>query len=109
MAYEKQTWATGDTITAQKLNHMEDGIAGAGGVLVVGLQEDGQTLNKTWQEIFNLMKSGTIVFIKTNDDSFWIQLGAVTGCMHMNHYMVQSESTTYVTDSPNGYPKSELT
>lgn len=29
MAYTKQTWATGDTITAQKLNHMEDGIGGA--------------------------------------------------------------------------------
>lgn len=27
MAYEKNTWATGDTITAAKLNHMEDGIA----------------------------------------------------------------------------------
>lgn len=27
MAYTKQTWATGDTITAEKLNHMEDGIA----------------------------------------------------------------------------------
>ena len=26
MAYSKQTWATGDTITAEKLNHMEDGI-----------------------------------------------------------------------------------
>lgn len=29
MSYEKQTWATGDVITAEKLNHMEDGIAGA--------------------------------------------------------------------------------
>lgn len=26
MAYEKQTWQTGDTITADKLNHIEDGI-----------------------------------------------------------------------------------
>lgn len=26
MAYEKQTWATGQTITAEKMNHMEDGI-----------------------------------------------------------------------------------
>ncbi len=26
MAYEKQTWANGDLITAEKLNHMEDGI-----------------------------------------------------------------------------------
>ena len=30
MAYEKQTWVTGETITADKLNHMEDGIADAG-------------------------------------------------------------------------------
>lgn len=31
MSYEKQTWANGDVITAEKLNHMEDGIDGAGG------------------------------------------------------------------------------
>lgn len=29
MAYEKQSWNCGDTITADKLNHMEDGIANA--------------------------------------------------------------------------------
>ena len=29
MAYEKQTWQTGDTITADKLNHIEDGIGGS--------------------------------------------------------------------------------
>lgn len=29
MAYEKQTWACGDIVTAEKLNHMEDGIAEA--------------------------------------------------------------------------------
>ena len=31
MAYEKQTWTTGEVITADKLNHMEDGISGSGG------------------------------------------------------------------------------
>lgn len=25
--YEKQTWASGDVITAEKLNHIEDGVA----------------------------------------------------------------------------------
>lgn len=30
MSYEKQTWQTGDIITAVKLNHMEDGIANPG-------------------------------------------------------------------------------
>lgn len=31
MSYEKQTWQTGETITAQKLNHMEDGIGNNSG------------------------------------------------------------------------------
>lgn len=26
MSYTKQTWQTGDTITAEKLNHIEDGV-----------------------------------------------------------------------------------
>lgn len=26
MSYEKQTWANGDVITAEKLNHIEDGV-----------------------------------------------------------------------------------
>lgn len=30
MSYEKQNWATGDVITAEKLNHMEDGIEDSG-------------------------------------------------------------------------------
>ncbi len=30
MSYDKQTWVTGEVITAAKLNHMEDGIASGG-------------------------------------------------------------------------------
>lgn len=30
MAYEKQTWTTGEVITEEKLNHIEDGLAEAG-------------------------------------------------------------------------------
>ena len=30
MAYEKQTWTSGDVITAAKMNHIEDGIAAGG-------------------------------------------------------------------------------
>jgi hypothetical protein len=36
--YEKQTWVTGDVVTADRLNHMEDGISG--GVLVVHVRMD---------------------------------------------------------------------
>ena len=43
MSYTKQTWATGDTVTADKLNHMEDGIDSAGGAsydLVIELDDN---------------------------------------------------------------------
>lgn len=29
MSYEKTTWQTGDTITSEKLNHLEDGVSEA--------------------------------------------------------------------------------
>lgn len=35
MSYTKQTWYTGDIITADKLNHMEDGIASGGGAFLL--------------------------------------------------------------------------
>lgn len=43
MSYTKQTWTTGDTVTASKLNHMEDGIAGAGydAEIMVGYDGEG--------------------------------------------------------------------
>lgn len=55
MSYDKQTWQRGDVITANKLNHMEDGIADVGGVLVVQGTVDGPTvtLDHTWQEIYD--------------------------------------------------------
>jgi len=59
MSYTKQTWATNDIITAEKLNHMEDGIdsaaSGGGGPLAIRVSTDFDTgimsLNKTWNEI----------------------------------------------------------
>ena len=36
MAYEKQTWVTGEVITKEKLNHMEDGISTGGGIYTYG-------------------------------------------------------------------------
>ena len=44
MAYSKQTWQTGDTITAAKLNHMEDGIAATSNYdLVITMTDDSLT------------------------------------------------------------------
>lgn len=51
MSYEKQTWATGDVITAEKLNHMEDGIKNNG--LIIPTHEATDTDGNT-NDVYNL-------------------------------------------------------
>ena len=68
MSYTPTTWATGDTITATKLNKMEQGIAGAGSALFCN-SSFSQTvgdyvLDKTVQEIYDALLAGTPVYIK---------------------------------------------
>lgn len=63
MSYEKQTWANGDVITADKLNHMEDGIAGGSSddnLFVVTISEEGTVASsdKTWREITTAFNEG---------------------------------------------------
>lgn len=67
MSYDKQNWQTGDVITANKLNHIEDGIAGAGGggVLVVNVTtpDQGQTFvaDKTFEQLSEAYSSGQFI------------------------------------------------
>lgn len=69
MSYEKQTWQTGDVVTSAKLNHMEDGIA-AGGVLVVNVTYDAETevstCDKTAGEMWAACLSGGVVLLQTD-------------------------------------------
>lgn len=68
MSYTPTTWANGDTITAGKLNKMEQGIAGAGGAMICTASWDNSKVNyaldKTAQEIYDALVSGTSVYIK---------------------------------------------
>lgn len=63
MSYTPTTWAAGDTVTAAKLNKLEQGVATGGGVLVVHVDDDTGVFNKTWQEICDAMAAGQIVSI----------------------------------------------
>lgn len=65
MAYNKTTWETGDVITAEKLNNIENGIAGIKGVMSITVSEDDDTatLSATWQQISDAIGSMTPVFV----------------------------------------------
>lgn len=66
MSYTPTTWATGDTITASAMNKIENGIANAGGALICNCNDVGgdMTLDKTVQEIYDALISGTPAYIK---------------------------------------------
>ena len=116
MAYDKQTWQSGDVVTSAKLNHMEDGIAGSSDCLAIGLVWDDETqtesLDKTWNQINTAMRSGVscfIMFINDLPDSIVIEHNPVSAYAVLgdtNTYGVTNltSQTDYVTDSPDGYP-----
>ena len=62
MAYEKHTWETGETITAEKLNNLEDGVSG-NRVFSVNINEnsEGYILDKTFGEIRNAYELGLVI------------------------------------------------
>lgn len=100
--YVKQNWQTGDVVTSAKLNHMEDGIAG-GGVLVV--TSDGTALDKTWQEIHDAMPA---VWVTNETGTLFNPV--VTAFGGEGNYGVgvwnyqQQNASMYVAESADGYP-----
>lgn len=70
MAYTPTTWVTGDTVTATKLNKLEQGVANAGSALICtatyssSLSVPNYVLDKTVQEIYDALLSGTPAYIK---------------------------------------------
>ena len=115
MAYEKYTWVDGELITAEKLNHMEDGIAGAGGggVLVVNANEDSSTeslvLDKTWAEIQEAVVShGAVVYIKLRgQDGIYSPVSVGTLPNRYLVFTLAKSDFVFTTDSIDGYPKYE--
>lgn len=110
MAYTKNTWVTGDIVSSAKLNHMEDGIANAESVFIVGGVSFGEggalvgTLDKTWQEIHDAMQSKICVaVIKTSDNGFTQKL--ITNVDEVfGAYSVFIAETQFSTDTADGYP-----
>lgn len=67
MAYTPTVWATGDIITAEKLNKMEQGIENAGIPQffvvhgTVALDQHTATLDKTYEEMVSAVSAGAII------------------------------------------------
>ena len=110
--YEKQTWKTGDVITEEKLNHMEDGISNAGGVLIVNVNN--RTLDKTWKEIHDALVSGVNVMVSYTQESGLESVDFISAIIRIGKDSngaceiilgsAVGNSVSYVTNSENEYP-----
>ena len=77
MSYTPTTWATGDTVTATKMNKIEQGIAASGvDPLIVGLKETPTIgvaqLDKTFGEIYTAYASGrpVVLILDRSDNNY---------------------------------------
>ena len=74
MSYNKHTWETGETITAEKLNNLEDGVANLdsssilNGIVVINAEINGETFtfDKTPNQIGELWESNYLVLMKVD-------------------------------------------
>ena len=110
MSYTKQTWVTGDTITAEKLNHIEDGVADSGSVFNINVTEEGTTwtMNKTWNEIKNAFLSGKmlVVSLPNGIDEKYTTVVEIRTQVNDSQYYVDTASSNYFCAlSADGYPE----
>lgn len=105
MSYEPTNWKSGDTVTSAKLNKMEQGIANAGGVLIVGIDMQTMTLDKTYAEIAS---AGYAVLSALGDAGLYM-VGPMTmygndGGTYTVQFTMGNSSVPFTTDSADGYP-----
>ena len=126
MSYTPTEWKSGDVITSENLNKLEQGVAaaggGGGGVLAVGatMTETTITLDKTWKEI----KDAPLSFIvfETNEEGFYYKsimyisgVSCETGIYQVlassaiitETPPVSFEPLIFSTTSENGYPSTD--
>lgn len=76
----------------------QSGGGGGGGALVLHENESG-TLNKTWQEIYDAMKTGSVVIEVEDDGIYPLASATIDG-----KYYVTAPCGEYVSDTTTGYP-----
>lgn len=68
MSYTPTTWTTGDTITATKLNKLEQGVANAGGGVSGLCTVTSGTMDKSYNEIMSIVSAGALPFYINESD-----------------------------------------
>lgn len=91
MSYTPTEWKSGDIVTSEKLNKLEQGVANGGGNILVVEEADGQ-LTETYKDIVDaLYTTGVILEIKTHDP----ELTALYRVVNYGHLQGEEEGEAY--------------
>lgn len=111
MAYEPTVWKSGDLVTANKLNKLEQGVANSGGIMVVhntSLLDGAITFDKTWQEIYDALSTGSVVILSyvspVHAQNVIINTALFDDDSNLYKVYAVGIDTEYSTDSSDGYP-----
>ena len=84
MSYVPTNWQTGDVVTAEKLNKLENGVAGggSGNLIATATKNDNNyyVLDKTWKNIEDAINAGGTIMVKEPlsnglQTNFWYLIG----------------------------------
>lgn len=97
MDYTPTVWETGDTVTKEKMNKLEGGVAAA--YPLVATATEAGTLDKTWNEMHEAMESGRIVMVLNDTNAVYEQEISLNMVCHMYYDL---DVLTYKADMLDG-------
>lgn len=101
MAYQVQEWHPGDIITAEKLNHIEEGIVNSE---FLDIEIVGTEVQATWQEIYDAMNNNRLVRLYRNDGDSTART-FIEGCFSRDEkYTIVTKNNQYIANSPDQKP-----
>lgn len=70
MSYTPTVWSNGDSITAEKFNKLENGVAARNGIFWV-TENENQELDKNWNEIVGAVAAGMLPVLKAGGGHYF--------------------------------------
>ena len=103
MSYTPTEWKTGDIVSSQRLNKLEEGVEGAYEVMVINNNDN--TLDKTWQEIYDAIGAVALCVVQETD-TIRKAIDIVSSVSSTgNEYIVTTVmGNEYKASSSTGYP-----
>lgn len=100
MSYTKTQWLVDDTVSAQRLNKIENALANHDScVFEVRVVDDvipeNSYLNKTWNEISAAASDKIVIFVTENDVSYWVSVLGQIGSNTNNYWVLATDNSAF--------------